>query len=103
MFWQQPLQLPGPQVESWQEPAWQTFDGAWFTQFEQSPPPVPQAVSWVPTAQMSPTQQPGQLAVLQLPAVTQVPVPVLQTDPASQATQAAPLIPQDFAVVAMTH
>jgi hypothetical protein len=52
---------------------------------------------------MSPTQQPGQLPVLQLPAVTQVPVAVLQTELGSQVVQAAPLIPQDFAVVAMTH
>jgi hypothetical protein len=62
-------------------------------QFWQSAPPVPQAVACVPTAQMSPTQQPdGQLAASQSPVATHCPT-ALQLSVVPHATQAAPLFP----------
>jgi len=46
-------------------PDWQTRCGFWPAQFWHCPPPAPHAVCWVPTAQMSPTQQPLHVAGLQ--------------------------------------
>ena len=67
--------VAGPHAGTWQEPDWQTRGGTWFAQFWQSAPPVPQAFCCVPTAQMSPTQQPvGHVAGLQMLPATQLPL-----------------------------
>jgi hypothetical protein len=99
---QQPFgQLPGPQACGWQAPLWQTLPG-WFAQFWHSAPPPPQAVFWLPTAQMSPTQHPahGVGALQSLPGTQ---LPAEQTSFTPHPRHASPLAPHACAVVATTH
>ena len=95
--------VAGPHAGSWQEPDSQTRGGIWFEQFWQSAPPLPQAFCCVPTAQMSPTQQPvGHVAGLQMLPATQLPA-WSQTWFGPHVLQACPLAPHANGVVEVTH
>jgi hypothetical protein len=102
---QQPdLQFEGPHVGAWQTPDSQTSDGAWFAQFAHEPPPVPHAVSCVPMAQTSPTQQPEQFDALHKPfACVHVPVAASHTEFAGHDVHVLPATPHDCGVTATTH
>jgi len=99
---QQPdAQLAAEHAGSSQSPDWQTRPRV--TQFVQASPWVPHAVFCVPNAQMSPTQQPAQLArphwfveVMQSPDGA-------HTWLAPHALHAAPPTPHAAAVVEVTH
>ena len=102
LFRQQPSQLSGPHDSCSHEPLWQTRFPGWFAQFWHSVPPRPQALSWLPTAQMFPMQQPAHgVGVLQSPAATQLPPE--QTWLGPHGRHAWPFAPQALAVVATTH
>jgi hypothetical protein len=70
-------------------------------QFWQATPPAPHAVSWAPVAQMSPMQQPAQLAALQ--PTTGVHTPASHVSFRPHAVHALPPEPHAPGLVAMTH